>query len=358
MKRFLFYLLSAILVFLWIYIFLHNITLFINIVSIILFILLWLYILIKLFKLRNRIKINENNQNKENFDKEDLNNSKYEERPDKKKETIQIIANLLYQLGAKRYEELNNLHASDIDLNHVFNDYFEPALIKVPEKENENDRILRSLNKKVIVPDDVKPKSRLEYEALLKEAIPKHIYADAYISRKCHFYPKDYVVFDTETTGLEIYIDRIIEIGAIKYINHIPTEKFQMLINPGRDFDDYIVKLTGITKEELKFSLKIEQVLPLFYDFIEDYVLVAHNAPFDVKMMACEAHRSNMPMFNNLIIDTLTLAKRCISKSEIENYKLETIKNYLGLANKSHRALDDCETCSAIYQYYCTCNNK
>ena len=81
--------------------------------------------MIELFKLRNRIKSNENSQNNENFDKKDMNNSKYDEKSDKKKEMIHIVANLLYQLGAKRYEELNNLHASDIDLNQVFNDYFE-----------------------------------------------------------------------------------------------------------------------------------------------------------------------------------------------------------------------------------------
>lgn len=200
---------------------------------------------------------------------------------------------------------------------------------------------------------DLSSLTRQEYEDLLKSAVPYEIYSKSYTSLKSKKYPSDYVVFDTETTGLEYQIDKIIEIGAIKYVNHVPVDTFQMLINPERNFDGFIVKLTGITKEELKNKPNIKEVLPHFFEFIEDYTLIAHNAPFDVKMIACEAYRTDLPMFENKVIDTLTLAKRSIPRESIENYKLSTIKEYFGLSNKSHRALDDCETCSAIYQYYC-----
>lgn len=269
-----------------------------------------------------------------------------------KKYIIQIFANLIIELSAKKIYDLDKIQASDTDLNNLFNDYYKSALILVPDSEETH--ALEPSSKNIIISDVIKPISRIEYESLLKQAVPKDVYANSYTSRKCSYFPKDYIVFDTETTGLEIDIDRIIEIGAIKYINHIPIERFHVFINPDRDFDDFIVELTGISKEQLKISPKIENVLPLFYNFIEDYVLIAHNAPFDVKIIACEAYRSQQPMFDNLIIDSLTLAKRCIPKTDIENYKLETIKKYFGLVNDSHRALDDCETCSAIYQYYLT----
>lgn len=182
--------------------------------------------------------------------------------------------------------------------------------------------------------------------------VPHYIYNDAYIIRKQNQLVKDYVIFDTETTGLEPSIDKIIEISAIKFVNNKRVEAFSMLINPKTKLDPFITKLTGITQNDLIGKPTIEQALPHFYDFIENYTLIAHNAPYDIKMLACEAYRSSIPLCSNKIIDTIPIAKKLIPKGKIENYKLETIKNYLGLNYNSHRALDDCESCAKIYQLY------
>ena len=236
-------------------------------------------------------------------------------------------------------------------LDYDFNEYYKSAFIAVPAIEEGNDHY-------VFDDDSRKPPSRLAYEKLWREAPPIEIYKDAYISRKATTLPSSYIVFDTETTGLEYQIEKIIEIGAIKYIDHTPVEKFQMLINPERELDEFITKLTHIKNEDLTDKLTIDKVLPMFFDFIEGYILIAHNAPFDIKMLACEAYRSEIELFNNKVIDTLTLARRCIPKVKVKDYKLSTLKDYFGLANNSHRALEDCEVCSAIYQYYCSCINS
>lgn len=236
-------------------------------------------------------------------------------------------------------------------LDYDFNEYYKSAFIAVPAIEEGNDHY-------VFDDDNRKPPSRLAYEKLWKEAPPIEIYKDAYISRKATTLPSSYIVFDTETTGLEYQIEKIIEIGAIKYIDHTPVEKFQMLINPDRELDEFITELTGIRNEDLINKPTVDIMLPMFFNFIEDYTLVAHNAPFDIKMLACEAYRSEIELFNNKVIDTLTLARRCIPKVKVKDYKLSTLKDYFGLANNSHRALEDCEVCSAIYQYYCSCINS
>ena len=56
----------------------------------------------------------------------------------------------------------------------------------------------------------------------------------------------DYVVFDLETTGLDPYMDDIIEIGALKYKNDELVDEFSVLINPKKPISEVITKITGI----------------------------------------------------------------------------------------------------------------
>lgn len=190
------------------------------------------------------------------------------------------------------------------------------------------------------------------YSNPYKNAVPSHIYSNSYVERKQNRITKDYVVFDTETTGLEPEIDKIIEISAIKYKDGKKIETFSQLVNPKQKLDPFITQLTGIKQTELISKPTIDKVLPKFFEFIENYTLVAHNAPFDIKMLACESYRNNITMCDNKVIDTVALIKRVLPKSEITDYKLTTLKSYLGLNFSSHRALDDCETCARVYQLY------
>lgn len=192
--------------------------------------------------------------------------------------------------------------------------------------------------------------SKVKYDNII--LVPKEIYSDTYMKRKAKELPSSYIVFDTETTGLDPAIDKIIELSAIKYVNHQKVDTFSYLVNPRLPLDPIITKITGITNSDLINKPTIKEVLPEFIEWINGFVLVAHNAPYDVKMIACECYRNDIPMFENKVIDTLTLSKRMFTEDDIPNYKLESIKDYLGLTNQSHRALDDCETCSAIYQLY------
>ncbi len=93
------------------------------------------------------------------------------------------------------------------------------------------------------------------------------------------------IAFDTETTGLfHDQGDRIIEIGAVEMINHIPTGRtFRTLINPKRPVSEDTVRITGITDDDLKDAPFFEhsEVVDDFLDFMGDAVIVAHNAGFD-----------------------------------------------------------------------------
>lgn len=187
--------------------------------------------------------------------------------------------------------------------------------------------------------------------------VPEHAIKHSYHKRKTTKHPADYVVFDTETTGLSPCHNRIIEIGAIKYQNYEKVATFSQLINPEESIPPFISELTGIEDSDVAMMPTIKQVLLDFYAFIEDYTLVAHNAAYDVKMLAGEAHRCQLELFPNPVIDTVPLARSVIPKTIIKNHQLETLKNFFGLAHASHRAIDDCETCNTVYQYYCQKNN-
>ena len=186
----------------------------------------------------------------------------------------------------------------------------------------------------------------------INNIIDENVFKDAYTSRRSEEIPSSYVVIDVETTGLEPSIDKIIEISAIKYIENREVAVFNELVNPNIELDPYITTLTGIDTKDLINKPSIDTIIPKFIEFIENFTLVAHNASFDIKMIVAESYRSGIQFPNNKIQDTLKLSKRMFSKTDIPNYKLETLKNYLGLTYKSHRALDDCYTCASVYQVY------
>ena len=163
----------------------------------------------------------------------------------------------------------------------------------------------------------------------------------------------DHVVFDIETSGLNPHKDKIIEIGAVKYKNNKKVEEFSYLIDPEIELKEIITTVTGLTDKDLKGKKKIEEVLPLFLDFIEDLPIIGHNVRFDYDFIEANIKKLNLNHIKNKIIDTLFLSRITIYDSE--NHKLETLKKYLNLDYNSHRAVDDCYTCNALYQY---CKNK
>ena len=164
---------------------------------------------------------------------------------------------------------------------------------------------------------------------------------------------EDYVVFDIETSGLNPKKDKIIEIGAIKYINNQKVSEFSYLIDPEIKLNDIITRVTGITDDDLKGQKKIDEVLPMFLNFIGNLPIIGHNVRFDYDFIEANITKLNLNHLKNKIIDTLVLSRITIYDSK--NHKLETLKEYLNLDYNSHRAIDDCYTCNALYQY---CKNK
>lgn len=153
-----------------------------------------------------------------------------------------------------------------------------------------------------------------------------------------------YVVFDLETTGRDRHNDRIIEISAIYYEYGNRISEFSSLINPEKQIPANIVKLTGITQEDVSDAPLLEEIAPRFLAFIGEYPLVGHNAlTFDISFLSAQLGRE----IQNQVIDTLPMAREAFNL--LPHHNLEYLNNVLGLGSTiSHRALADVETTNAL----------
>lgn len=119
------------------------------------------------------------------------------------------------------------------------------------------------------------------------------------------------IIFDTETTGSE-RDDRIIEIGLVEVIGHVPTGR-QMLhrFNPqGRDIHWGAARIHGITARDLAGKPLFGDLAVEILEFVADARLYAHNAPFDARMLEAELGRIGLNGSRRHYVDTVKIAKR------------------------------------------------
>lgn len=127
---------------------------------------------------------------------------------------------------------------------------------------------------------------------------------------------KKLIVLDTETTGLEVdQGHRVVDIGAIVLKDRKKTnEYFQSYLNPERLIDTEAQEIHGISNEQLEKEPKFSEIAESFLEFVQDSVLIIHNAPFDLGFLNSELQRasSNYPRLEEIceIEDTLLLARK------------------------------------------------
>lgn len=159
------------------------------------------------------------------------------------------------------------------------------------------------------------------------------------------------IVLDTETTGLSPATgDRVVEIGCVELINHVPTGRtYHVYLNPERAMPEEAFRVHGLSDEFLADKPLFQAVAEDFLAFLDTATLVIHNAPFDMGFLNAELERLGRPALANGVIDTVALARQ---RNPGARASLDALCKHYGIDNSRrtlHGALLDSEILADVY---------
>ncbi|MBM3664876.1 MAG: hypothetical protein FJW92_03670 [Actinobacteria bacterium] len=158
----------------------------------------------------------------------------------------------------------------------------------------------------------------------------------------------NFCIVDLETTGGAPGASAITEIGAVRVEGLRVTERFSTLVDPECPIPSHITGITGIDDSMVRGQPVIDVALPAFIAFARDDVLVAHNAPFDLRFLNYERLRLRDGYFTQPWLDTLMLARRLLNGA-VPRHDLTTLAAWAGSpVYPAHRALADAEATASV----------
>ena len=186
----------------------------------------------------------------------------------------------------------------------------------------------------------------------------KHIPREEIVSfneiKKC--VASRFIAFDVETTGLNPLEDRVVEISAVVFQEGQIVDKYSSLIKVGHKISYEAQMIHGIRGEDLLTAPDEKVVYEELVSFLGialngEIPLCAHNAEFDISFLCNSLERLNIRNWENpnwkiRFIDTLRQARMLIEG--VKDYKLPTLKEYMGLTMNSHRAENDAIVCGNL----------
>jgi DNA polymerase III epsilon subunit family exonuclease len=159
----------------------------------------------------------------------------------------------------------------------------------------------------------------------------------------------DFVVVDVETTGAKTPPSRIMEVGAYRVSRGRIVAEFHSLVNPQASIPPFIARLTGISDAMVREAPLFADIAHTWLDFLEESVLVAHNAQFDVRFLNHEIARifPGRRMINSHLC-TVKLSRSVFPG--LLNYRLHTVAEHftIPILNR-HRAADDAHATAEIF---------
>ena len=160
----------------------------------------------------------------------------------------------------------------------------------------------------------------------------------------------DFVAIDVETTGLDFAHDRVIEIGAIKFIGGKPGAEFSSLVNPGVPLPALITELTGITGNDVAAAPAFAAIAQKLLAFVGGLPLCGHQIIFDLTFINKELERAGArgtEPFGRQSLDTVLLSKICLQSGT--RFSLKSVSDSLDvLLTNAHRALADAKASGEV----------
>lgn len=158
-----------------------------------------------------------------------------------------------------------------------------------------------------------------------------------------------FAILDVETTGLSpVYGHRVCEVACLRLHQGIEVARFESLVDPGRSITPGAFAVNRITPDLLEGAPAFRAVGGPLLALMEDAVLVAHNAPFDLGFLATELQIAELPPPEGPVVDTLTLSRRMY---DLASHSLSAVVYALQVPEEpQHRALSDALATSHVLE--------
>ncbi len=156
-----------------------------------------------------------------------------------------------------------------------------------------------------------------------------------------------FVAADVETTGLSAAAGhRVCEVAFLRFLRGTVIDSFVSLVNPLRPIDPGARAVNGISDAMAAGAPAFADIFPGILEFLEDDLLVFHNAPFDLSFLRAEARMAGGRWPGNPVADTLLLARR---SGRFRSHSLPGICRELGIGSSFHRAEADAWAAGKLY---------
>ena len=161
-----------------------------------------------------------------------------------------------------------------------------------------------------------------------------------------------YAILDIESTGGKYNEEGIMEIAIYRFDGEQTVDKFISLINPEREIQPFVTKLTGINNTMLRTAPKFHEVAKRIVEITEGAVLVAHNAQFDYRILRTEFRRLGFN-FERKTLCTVDLSKKLLP--DAESLSLGKLVRSLGIpVSDRHRANGDAQATLKLFKLLLT----
>ena len=160
-----------------------------------------------------------------------------------------------------------------------------------------------------------------------------------------------YVIFDTETTGLDPERDEIVQIGAVRVVNGriVDGERYDTLVNPGRPIPPGSTRVHGLSDDMVAAAPSVADAVAGFHAFAKGAVLVAHNAPFDLAFLR-RAGTARGLSFDHPVLDTVLLSAVLFGGSATHTLDALADRLQVNIAgNLRHTAIGDAVATAQVF---------
>ena len=160
-----------------------------------------------------------------------------------------------------------------------------------------------------------------------------------------------YVIFDTETTGLDPDRDEIVQIGAVRVVNGriVEGERFDTLVNPGRPIPPGSTRVHGISDDMVVSAPGVAEAVARFHAFSKGAILVAHNAPFDLAFLRRGGQARDLA-FDHPVLDTVLLSAVLFGGSATHTLDALAERLQVDIAgNLRHTAIGDAVATAQVF---------